>query len=205
MASDTPSHATILDKLVKNRLRSLRVCLPGRIEEYDDTTQKASVQPLIREEDFDDLGNRIADQLPVCTDVPITFLGMGAWRITGPVKRGDLVWLFFCSSSISKWLVTGGLVDPEDDRHHDITDAFAVPGAFTFNAPPTTAPTDAVVVHADKLKLGGPSANDPVCRKSDLDAVVNRLKGHSHFGAGAIDPATAAFTTPGCSPVVESE
>ncbi len=204
-ANDTPSLETITDLSIKQRLRSVRVALPGRVEEYNSTTQRAAIQPLILEEEFDDLGNRIAAQLPVVTDVPIAFLGMGSWRITGPVKRGDLVWLVFASSSIGKWLINGGLVDPEDDRHHTLTDAFAIPGAFSFNKLPTTAPTDAVVLHADALKLGGPDATDPVVRRSDLDAVVNRLKAHGHVGAGTIDPATAAFVTPACSPVVKSK
>ncbi len=204
-ADDTPSHETIADLAIKQRLRSVRVALPGRIEEYNNTTQRATVQPLILEEQFDDLGNRIAAKLPVVTDVPIAFIGMGSWRITGPVKRGDLVWLVFASSAIGKWLATGGLVDPEDDRHHTLTDAFAIPGAFSFNQLPTAAPTDAVVVHADQLKLGGPDATDPVVRKSDLDAVVTRLKAHGHVGAGTIDPTTAVFATPNCSPTVKSK
>lgn len=205
--NDTPSHETIADLAIRQRLRSVRVALPGRIEEYNSDTQKATVQPLILEEEFDDLGNRVAAQLPVVTDVPIAFLGMGTWRITGPVKRGDLVWLVFASSSIGKWLINGGLVDPEDDRHHTLTDAFAIPGAFSFNNLPTDAPTDAVVIHADQLKLGGPDADDPIVRRSDLNAVVNDLKAHTHVvpGSSNASPNPGAFSTPACSPVVTSK
>jgi len=207
----TPSHATIIDLAFYARSRMMRVALPGRVESYDAATQKANVQPLIMDEDFDDLGERVAQRLPVVTNVPVCFPGAGGYRVTFPMAIGNTVLLVFSSSSLDRWLSRGGEVDPEDDRHHHISDAVAIPGLFDFAHVPTSAPTDAMVLHAATLKLGADDASDPVVRKSDLDQVVATFNGHHHLynpGPGALAP-TAAPTEQqsaiACSPVVRSK
>lgn len=213
MSNPTPSHATIYDLAFQKRARGIRVALPGRVESYDAATQKANVQPLIMEEETDDIGDRVSNALPVVTDVPICFPGAGPWRLTFPVKKGDTVLLIFSSSSLDRWLVRGGMVDPADDRHHNISDAVAYPGLFDFAHVPTSAPTNAMVVHASALKLGADDATDPVARKSDLDAVVAKLNGHTHLVPGATggggglttNALTGPLTAPACSPVVKSK
>lgn len=209
MSNPTPSHATIYDLAFAKRAASIRVALPGRIESYNASTQKANVQPLILEEHTDDIGERQIERLPVVTDVPVCFPGCGGMRVTFPVKVGDTVLLVFCSSSIDRWLARGGEVDPEDTRHHNISDAIALPGLFDFAHVPTSAPTDALVLHSTKIQLGADDASDPVARKSDLQAIVNALDTHAHTGvttgAGTSGPPASAFTTPNCSSVVSSK
>ncbi len=204
----TPSLETIFDLALSKRLKDVRVSIPGRIERYNPSTQKADVQPLVMEEYVDDLGDRQVKPLPVCTNVPVLFPGVGSWRITGPVHTGDTVMLLFSSSSIDRWAARGGMVDPQDDRHHDLSDAVAIPGLYDFAHLPTDAPNDAVVVHADALKLGGSDASDPVVRRSDLNAVVSWLTTHVHSGGnilGLTGNPTVSLTTPACSPVVKSK
>ena len=52
-----------------------------------------------------------------------------------PIKPGDLGIALFCERSIDKWSVAGGLVDPLDARHHDLSDAVFVPGLYPFALP----------------------------------------------------------------------
>ena len=61
------------------------------------------------------------------------FPGAGGYRITFPVAEGDTGLLLFAESSLDKWLVSGGTVDPEDDRRHDLTDAVFLPGCATLD------------------------------------------------------------------------
>lgn len=208
--SQTPAWSTILKGAGKRSTADLRVALPGRIESYDPATQKANVQPLIMDGVTLDDGARGAEALPVVTDVPVIFPGAGAYRLTFPVAAGDIVLLVFASSSLDRWLVRGGMVDPEDDRRHNVSDAVAIPGLFSFNAPPTNAPTTNMVLHAPGgVRLVTENANDPVVRRSDLDAVVSVLKTHVHAGvttgggSSLASPTMTSLVTPACSPDVK--
>jgi hypothetical protein len=176
--SDTPTLFEAIVSAIERRLLRLMGPMPGRVLSYDETKQKVSVQPLIYRGYIDEEGTRKAEKLPVITDVPVQFPGAGSYRMTWPITVGDTVLLVFTDSSMDRWLVRGGEVDPEDDRHHSISDAVAFPGLHDYAHVPTTAPTDAMVLHAELLRLGGPSATDPVVRKSDLDLVVAKLNAH---------------------------
>lgn len=219
--SSTPSLRGLIDRAIKNQTGRMRVALPGRVERYDAAQQCVDVMPLIQNGYIDDNGDRQTSRVPIVLDVPLAFPGSGPYRITFPVAVGDHVLLVFCSSSIDRWKQLGGEVDPADDRRHNINDAIAIPGVHDFAHVPTTAPTDAMVLHtSEQLRLGGPDANDPVVRRSDLDAVVSafntRIKTHIHAtpsgpsDAGAIPPIAVAttipdVTTPACSAKVKAE
>lgn len=208
--SQTPSFAEVLRIANEAHTKELRVAIPARVENYDAATQKVDAQPLILEGYRDENGDRQTERLPVVCDVPVVFPGSGPYRITFPVAAGDTVLLVFASSSIDKWLAVGGEVDPEDDRRHHISDAIAIPGLFDFAHVPTTAPTDAMVLHADKVRVGGPGAADNVARKSDLQtlkdaisaAVVVAADGGASFKSTLM---TSLATWPICSQKVFSE
>lgn len=107
----------------------LHVCLPGRVERYDHTQQRADVVPLLRE--------RYADgqvtEAQVITNVPIVFPRSGGASLTMPVNRGDGVMLHFTDRSLDEWLGNGGTVTPSDPRSHDLSDCIAVPGLYSFS------------------------------------------------------------------------
>ena len=49
MSDDTtPTLRGFVDSLVSRGLEGMRVSMPGRVEAYDATTQKADVQPLVK-------------------------------------------------------------------------------------------------------------------------------------------------------------
>lgn len=199
----------VLGDFIESHLAGLRVALPGRVVAYDKDTQRADIQPDIQDGYLDEDAQRQAVALPVITDVPVQFLGAGPFRITFPIRKGDQVLLIFSSSSLSRWKAAGGgLVDPGNDQRHTLEDAIAIPGCYA--KPPTEAPDDAIVIHGDDVRLGGPDADDPVVRKSDLDAVIDEYVAHTHPAPGGATsaPATgAAFDSarPSCSPVVSSK
>lgn len=201
MSNPTPSQATIIDRAFAKMASAMRVALPGRIESYDAATQKANVQPLIMESHVDDVGDRVSELPPVVTDVPIMFPGSGSYRTTWPVAVGDTVLLVFSSSSLDRWLVRGGEVDPEDDRHHNISDAVAIPGLFDFAHVPTTAPTDALVIHAPMTKIGGPGSSTPpalATELANLKALIAAWPGTGTTDGGAsLKAVFASWLAPG--------
>lgn len=213
--ASTPSLRAVINRAIENHADGLRVALPARVEAYDPVRQCVDVQPLIQTGYRDENGDRQVERMPMLLDVPLAFLGGRLNRMTVPIVVGDSVLLLFCSSSIARWKLLGGEVDPGDDRRHDLNDSIAIPGLHDFAHVPTTAPMDAMVLHADQqLRLGGPGANDPVVRRSDLDAVVSGfnslLATHVHSGGTLLGglTGTAAVTgvsTPACSAKVKAE
>jgi len=141
----TTRNTTLQDLLTRFReslLADLHTSLPGKVVKYDPSTQKADVQPLIKERYADENGAMQARELPVIPAVPVQFPGAGGYRITFPVNVGDTGLIVFSEASLDKWLVSGGTVDPADDRRHDLTDAVFLPGLRDFGHALASAPTD---------------------------------------------------------------
>ena len=130
---------------VESVMSELHVCLPGRIERYDHTEQRAEVKPLLRRNYRD--GDE--SDMPVIADVPVIWPRAGGASLTMPVQAGDGVLLVFADRSIDRWLVQGGEVTPDDRRKHDLSDCVAIPGLVPFAGfgdVEATRDPDAVVV-----------------------------------------------------------
>lgn len=195
--SDTPTLEELLNAVADRSLRGAFTSMPGRVVRYNSSTQSVDVEITVLDSD---------GPFPVVQRCPLMFPGSAGSRITWPVSAGDGVLLVFASRSIDKWLAVGGVVDPEDDRHHTVSDAIAIPGLFDFAHLPTSVPSDAFVVHASKIRLGGPSANDPVIRKSDLDDFITsyfNVHVHVETSTTTLVPTVTVTTLPSGSSVVK--
>jgi hypothetical protein len=182
---NTPSLSNVLDDAQDSRLNELHVSIPGRIEAYDAGSGRATVQPLVKRGYIDEQGDRQVETLPVVTDVPVLFLGAGGFRFTLPVSVGDVVLLVFTSCSIDRWLVKGGLVDPQDDRRHCLSDAIAIPGLRDFGHAWSSPASDVASIGHDagaqitfrqqELRLGGDNASQFIPLMSDLVALKQAI------------------------------
>lgn len=192
-----PSLEHVLGAFAEGALYGVRVGLPGKITAYDADKQFASVQPLIQDRELADDDEYIPKTIPEIHTCPVLFLGNARGRVTFPVAVGDLCYIMFASSSISRWFKKGGSspVDPGDDRRHDINDAIVLVGMHTQGSVPTTAPTDALVLHAGagtKVKVGGPSGTEPTLMATSfldaldtlVQAIATAVGGINTLGAG---------------------
>lgn len=173
-----PSLEELLALHAKATLDGVRTSLPCRIVDYDETKQSASIQPLIQHGFIDATGVRQVETLPIVHDVPVKFGGGGGARRTYPVAVGDIGMAWFTSSSIARWVLTGKIVDPGDDRRHDLNDAVIEVGLHSFNTVPTDAPTDAVVDHIPDgmtLKIGSSGASQKIVGDSALTYFMTAL------------------------------
>lgn len=195
----TTRNTTLQDLLARFResmVADLHTALPGKIVKYDESTQKADVQPLIKERYTDESGAQQSRELPVIPSVPVQFPGAGGYRITFPVAVGDTGLIMFAEASLDKWLVSGGTVDPAEERRHDLTDAIFLPGLRDFGHALTSAPTDRATfgkddglqIHVDgsKIRIGTTTAvqlekhPNGETLKSILDTLIAWANTHTH-------------------------
>jgi hypothetical protein len=194
----SPSLASVIRKALDLAAAGINVSVPGRIQTFDPSTGLASVKPQIQDFYTDEDGNTIAVSVPVITSVPVQFPGAGGFRITFPVKAGDLCTLLFSDRSLAEWIDALGAneVTPIDVRRHSLTDAVALmgtgPGQWTVDPAQGTVGMDAgpqIQFSAAGIALDNGAL--PVARAGDPVAVDPALV---TFCAGVV--AACAANTP---------
>lgn len=194
----TPTLGAVMNAAIRERMAGLRVALPGRVLAYDADKRRAEVQPLIAEASIDEAGERVVEPAPVIVDVPVIMPGAGGVRVKFPVSVGDTVLLVFASSAIDRWLAAGGTdVDPGNDRHHELTDAIAIPGLDSFVDVGDASPMIEFTA-TGQIQAGGDKA---LALKSDVDN-LRTLVGAINTGApgplvNTLGPAWLATATVG--------
>ncbi len=116
----------LLEVTIDTCLSSINTCMPAIVVEYDNSTQRAVVQPCFRRKYSDG----IVKNLPLITNVPLLFPRTQSAFISFPVKKDDYVLLLFSQRSLDKFLTQGGIVTVDDPRKFDLTDAVALCGFF---------------------------------------------------------------------------
>ena len=198
MPRTSPTLADTLRAALDARLTRLRVALPGIVRTYDHARQRADVQPAVQDAVYDEGGVRVAETLPVVTEVPVVFQGGAGGGMTFPLSPGDEGLLLFSSSSLDRWLSRGGVVDPGDDRKHHLSDAVFLPGLR--HAPlPAAAVGSGVVVRGD-LQLGSSAAAQGVFLSTAYSSAFDTLIGAiataaAGTGGGVTTAINTALTT----------
>lgn len=172
----SPGLDSVLDLVLDEALANARTMLPARVTAYDGTKRRASIQVLIKEAHINEIGERVVETIAEIHGVPVWMFGSQAnGHITVPVGVGDQGMAIFASSSIAKWKVRGGIVDPGDDTKHSINDCVFVAGLHDFAHVPAPAPTDAIVTHGP-TRLGDASATDDKYRVAIQDTLTKFLE-----------------------------
>ena len=195
--SEKPTIVEALEGFLESKLRDLHVALPGRVESYNRALQAADVQPLIKQGHTGEDGTRALDSLPVVPRVPVVFSGM-----TYDLEKGDTVLMIFSHSSIDKWLSNGSLVDPLDDRHHDLSDAIAIPFLRSFNNATDQVSSGAKVIPGDDIRLGSKDAADPIALASELAALKSAVASWlpvANDGGASLKAVFSAWSAPGAT------
>ena len=111
------------------QLYDVHTALPGTIIEYDNTLQKATVQPSLKKSYRDGT----TQEMPILNNVPVIFPRAGGASLTFPVVQGDTCLLLFIERSTDLWKSVGGVVAPDDPRKFDLSDAVAIMGLMPFS------------------------------------------------------------------------
>jgi hypothetical protein len=195
--SREPGLVEVLERAREKAGADVRVSLPAKVVRWDPALQQVDAAPCIKDAYTDEDDQRVVEALPVVTNVPVIFPGGGGFRVTFPLAVGDHVLLVFSDKSLDKWLTVGGVVDPEDNRTHAMTDAIALPGLHDFAHPLTTAPGSTIDIGRD-----GGTFTPAALGGTDYDTFMTTLKTHTHPSVGA-SAELAALTVPASSTTVK--
>lgn len=107
--------------------------IPAIVESFNTTTQLVDVKVATEVPTY--IGKNIPPHRLI--GVPLIFPQGSDWVIAGPIAKGDAVWLSIPHHGIQEYL--DGFKDkvglPVRVRRHDISQAVAFPGMFTYNGP----------------------------------------------------------------------
>ena len=122
------SSANIARALQQKIFSTLRVSMPGIIEEYDYKTRKCSVK-IDMQELYED-GSEL--DYPVITNVPVMLSCSGGASMIMPIRRGDSCLILFADRNIDSWLLGVSGRAPKTMRMHSINDAVVLMGLMPF-------------------------------------------------------------------------
>lgn len=111
--------------------------LPATVISFDPTEMTVKLQPTIQEPVPQPDGTIVPTQLPVLIHCPVVFPGNAAYVLTFPLAAGDEGLVVFASRCIDAWWQQGGVQPPAENRMHDLSDGFFIPGGVSKpHAPP---------------------------------------------------------------------
>lgn len=116
--------AGVMTDVLQNFLRGVDDMIPAKVVSYDDTTNRATIKPLVMLGTTD--GQKISRaQL---SNIPVFRFGGGGFFIRFPVKAGDFGWLKATDRDMSLIMQRGGLEDwPNTLRQHSFSDGMFFP------------------------------------------------------------------------------
>lgn len=203
--STKPQLSDVISDAIRSELATVHTSLPGRIVDYDQATQIATVQISVQfsRRGLDD--ERIPYTPSPLSGVPILWPtgGGGKYSDTWPLERGDEVWVHFAERSIDEWVMSDtSVVTPASVRRFNLSDAVATPAQSSRKSPlPGEAVADARVIRGEEIRLGSASASDYVALaslvKAELDALWNAFNSHTHPIVVTPAPASSPTLTPG--------
>lgn len=114
-----------LSNFVRDKLLALHTAMPCKVISYDESTKRATVQPLYKTKEYD----KPAAALPVIEDVPVLKqrfrVNDGEEQEYTPVyQTGDVVFVAFSERALDAVMAAPGqIVLPDSTRHHSLNDA----------------------------------------------------------------------------------
>lgn len=163
----------IIRRAIKAQTMSLRVCLPAIVTQVNGN-QKVNVQPALQVRYID---QNQGSNMPQVQNVPVSMPMGQNYSIKVPVAVGDTGYLIFADRSLDVWLAgSGAIVDPQDSRQHDLSDAIFVPGMVPFSKQTTDSTTDLVLTNGQsQIRIEANGKFQIKNNQNELIDLINQL------------------------------
>ena len=129
--------AGLINLGIREALFDSRTAVLAKVEKWYPAEQTIDALPLIkRKREIDE--ERLVDDYPVVTRVPVSFPRWGGFVIRMPLAAGDIVMLLVSDREIEGWLSSGGsqTVEPRGTTaRRSLNDAIAIAGISTWSNP----------------------------------------------------------------------
>ena len=113
-----------LNNILQDKMAmSIECAIPGIVQSYDRTTNRAVVKPAIT--GVASLGQKVSKEPLI--NIPVFCMSGGGIVMSFPVKEGDTGWLVANDRNISIFKQNLEESAPNDYRKHSLTDAFFLP------------------------------------------------------------------------------
>ena len=176
----------LVQKLIDQALDDVHTALPARVEQFDPTTLRGEVVPLVKRKMEKD-GEPVP--LPPILDVPFWMPKAGPFVLRLPVRRGDVVLLVFSERALDYLLVDGQPQDPRLRRRHALDDAIAIPGLLHMGE--GALPGD----HAGDVALFDRATGNKIVLKASGDCVIHVPAGRIYLADESAGEAAARGTS----------
>lgn len=193
-----PDLPDLHDLLIGAILDQIRGSEMGRVTRFNSTTQSVSVQPVIMRPLPLLTGGTSVRPVSEIHEMPVWYFGSGDARITFEPAVGDYGLILYCSASHARWKRRGGLVDPGDDRRHDESDAFFLPGGNPLIKLPTPTTPDALVIHPGSkvVRVGGHTGTQKTLMADSFLSALDTLVDAFETALGSLPGAGLTITGP---------
>jgi len=159
----TPTLSEIILEAIEGKLLNVHTALPGRVDKYYVENQSADIKPLMHIKFA--LGRDSAQvDIPTITRASVVWPAVNNSNtyIHLPLKPGDLGILIFCERALDQYLASVPevdypfFVDPavySYPRHHDVNDAWFIPGGLPFAKALQDVSEDDIVIRHNDFKI----------------------------------------------------
>jgi hypothetical protein len=123
------SHPEVaLTKALQGWQRKMWTAMPGVLQGAVASDGTVEVQVAISGVFRNEAGVESPKSISKLVKVPLCFPGGGGFTATFPVASGDEVLVVFASRCIDGWWQSSGVQPQVEQRMHDLSDGFAIPG-----------------------------------------------------------------------------
>lgn len=194
-----PDLADVMESLKSEIFKTLNAVQVGQIEEFDATTQTATVRLAIKQVVDNVDGVKRLQEYPLLLQLPVHVASGGGAHITFPIANGDGCIVLFNDRDLENWFFDGGVNAPNTFRRHDLSDGLALVGFNNLQKSISGYITDGIELLFDE--------NNNVQIKEDTIEVLTpllKLTGNQQIIGGLAISGTISNLAGGSTPIVIS-
>lgn len=182
--SDNPDEIDEANAIVADVMAKVRTLVPGIVVTYNSILGTAKVQIALRGAASD---GKAYDQV-IVPAARVMWMRFGGMCIMGSLRAGDEVALAVPHRSFDKWLLAGGIADPDDlETKFDYASAVVLMGLSSLKNPlPQTFPNKMVIGREDGSGTITITMAAPVKGAPALPATVTIEGAQIEIGIGAL-------------------